>query len=209
MLSEKEKALLKFIISEMEEKGYPPTIREMMEVISVKSLRGVTYHLDELQKKSYIHRERLSRSITVLQRAFSIRDEISVPKNSAGITISILGKVAAGNPIFTYEEFNDHISVPESIAKNGKDYYALRVSGDSMIGDSILNKDVVVIKKQNYASDGEIVVAVINEEATIKRFFKEQGYYRLQPSNPNFEPIITKELVISGVMVGLIRNFIN
>jgi repressor LexA len=209
MLSEKEKALLKFIISEMEEKGYPPTIREMMEVIGVKSLRGVTYHLDELQKKSYIHRERLSRSITILPRAFSFKDEIVLTKNASGISIPVIGKVAAGNPIFTYEEFNDQISVPESLAKNTKDYYALRVSGDSMIGDSILNKDIVVIKKQNYASNGEIVVAVINEEATIKRFFKESDYYRLQPSNPNYEPILTQELVISGVMVGLIRNFIN
>jgi repressor LexA len=209
MLSEKETALLKFIISEMEEKGYPPTIREMMEVIDVKSLRGVTYHLDELQKKSYIHRERLSRSITILPRAFSFKDETISTKSAAGISIPVIGKVAAGNPIFTYEEFNDQISVPESLAKNTKDYYALRVSGDSMVGDSILNKDIVVIKKQNYASNGEIVVAVINEEATIKRFFRESDYYRLQPSNPNYEPILTKELVISGIMVGLIRNFIN
>jgi repressor LexA len=209
MLSEKETALLKFIISEMEEKGYPPTIREMMEVINVKSLRGVTYHLEELQKKSYIHRERLSRSITILPRAISLKDEISVPKQSNEVTIPILGKVAAGNPIFTEEDFNDNISVPAGMAKNRKEYYALRVSGDSMIGDHILNKDIVVIRKQNYASDGEIVVALINDSATLKRFFKENGYYRLQPSNRDFLPILTKELTINGVMVGLIRNFIN
>jgi repressor LexA len=209
MLSEKERTLLKFIISEMEEKGYPPTIREMMEVINVKSLRGVTYHLDELQKKSYIHRERLSRSITILPRTLSLSDEIATSKKSNEITIPIIGKVAAGNPIFVEEEFTDNISVPASLARNSKEYYALRVSGDSMVGDHILNRDIVVIRKQNFASVGEIVVAVINDSATLKRYFKENGYYRLQPSNPDYEPIITRELVINGVMVGLIRNFIN
>ena len=207
MLCEKEKLLLKFILSEMKEKGFPPTIREMRGVINVKSLRGVTYHLDELQKKNYIHRERLSRGITILPRAFALSDDDSL--SDAAISIPIIGKVAAGNPIYTYENFSELISVPCSIARNKKDYYALQVGGDSMIGDNIMDKDIVVIKKQNYANDGQIVVAVINEEATIKRFYKEKKCFRLQPSNPEFEPIYVKELIINGVMVGLIRNFIN
>ncbi len=209
MLSEKERSLLTFIISELEEKGYPPTIREMMEVIGVKSLRGVTYHLDELQKKSYIHRERLSRSITILPRAYSIKDESNQKKQSGEILIPILGKIAAGNPIFTQEEFNDFINVPVTMAKDPKTHYALRISGDSMLGDHIMNKDIVVIRKQNYASEGEIIVAIINDEATIKRFYKESECFRLQPSNPEYAPIFTKDLVIGGVMIGLIRNFNN
>jgi len=209
MLSDKEKKLLSFIISEMEGKGYPPTIREMMDVIGVKSLRGVTYHLEELQKKSYIHRERLSRSITILPRAFSFSNELSIRNSNSETTIPVLGKIAAGNPIFAQEEFSDFVTIPSTITKNGKNHYALRISGDSMTGDHILNKDIVIIRRQNFAANGEIVVAIINEEATIKRFFKESGYYRLQPSNPDYEPILTKELTIGGVMVGLIRNFIN
>jgi len=207
MLCEKEKLLLKFILSEMKEKGFPPTIREMKEVINVKSLRGVTYHLDELQKKNYIHRERLSRGITILPRAFTLTDYDNL--SEAAISIPVIGKVAAGNPIYTYENFNELISVPCSIAKNKKDYYALEIRGDSMIGDNIMDKDIVVIKKQNYANNGQIVVAVINEEATIKRFYKEKECFRLQPSNPEFEPIYVKELIINGIMVGLIRNLIN
>lgn len=207
MLNDKETKLLAFIVSEMEEKGYPPSIREMMEAIGVKSLRGVTYHLDELQKKSYIHRERKSRSISLLPRAYSLKSEYE--SRSTEKAVPILGKVAAGNPIFAEEEITDYIVVPKSITKNNNNHYALRVSGDSMIGDHILNHDIVIIRRQNFASNGEIVIAVINDYATIKRFFKESGYYRLQPSNPDYEPIITKDIEISGVMVGLIRNFIN
>ena len=207
MLCEKEKLLLKFIISEIKERGFPPTIREMREVISVKSLRGVTYHLDELQRKNYIHRERLSRGITILPRAFALGDDDTL--FDTAVSVPIIGKVAAGNPIYIYENFNESISVPFSIAKNKKDYYALEITGDSMIGDNIMNKDIVVIKKQNYACNGQIVVAVIGEEATIKRFYKEKENFRLQPSNPEFEPIYVKELIINGIMVGLIRNFIN
>ena len=209
MLNEKEKKLLSFIISEIRSKGYPPSIREMKECIGVKSLRGVTYHLNNLQKKGFIHRESLSRSISILPRSYSLKNELNDSNEDRFISIPILGKIAAGNPIFAEENITDYIHVSKQIAKDSNNYYALRVTGDSMLGDHILDNDIVIIKKQNYAKDGEIIVAILNDEATIKRVFIEKGYYRLQPSNPKYEPLLTTELIIGGVLVGLIRNYNN
>jgi repressor LexA len=180
----------------------------MMKIISVKSLRGVTYHLDELQRKGYIHRERLSRSISILDRTFY---ELGYPlkdKGNENISIPLLGRIAAGKPIYAYEEFSETISVPKAIAKNTKDYFALYVEGESMIEDHIIEGDIVIIKRQDYARNGQIIAAIINDSTTLKRFYMKNDFFILQPANSKFEPIILKEdLIISGVLVGLIRNF--
>jgi repressor LexA len=210
MLNQKEKKLLNFIAEEINTKGYPPSIREMMDIIAVSSLRGVTYHLDELQRKGYLLRERKSRSITILDRA---RNEISsMPDDIAKkwTLVPYIGNIAAGNPIEAIEYATEHIPVSSILAKNEHGYFALRVNGDSMILDHILDNDIVIIKIQNTAKNGDIVVAIIDNSATLKRFYRENNYYRLQPSNPDYEPIIIYgNLIINGVMVGLIRENYN
>jgi repressor LexA len=206
MLNEKEKRLLYFIFKEINERGYPPSIREMMRVINVTSLRGVTYHLEELQRKGYIQRERTSRSIKLLQRSFFEMKINHTTREGDTVSVPFVGSIAAGNPVFAFEDCSETISIPRSIASNNENIFALRVEGDSMIGDHILDGDVIIIKRQNYAINGDIVVAIINDEATLKRYYQENNYFKLQPSNPKYSPIIIKEnLNINGVMIGLMR----
>jgi repressor LexA len=200
--------LLEYIVKEVNEKGYQPTIRDMMKIINVKSLRGVTYHLDELQRKGYIIKERLSRGIAIQDRAFYELSLGSQTNKIENVSIPLIGRIAAGNPIVAYEEYSEKISISSEIAKNSFDYFGLWVEGDSMIEDHIQEGDIVIIKKQNYARNGQIIAAVVNDSTTLKRFYQKNGLFILQPANSKYEPIIIKDnLTINGVLVGLIRKY--
>jgi repressor LexA len=202
-LTDKQEKILDFISSEINIKGYPPSVRDICKAVGLKSTSTVHGYLNRLEKYGYIKRDPLKpRALKILlndnnkPENDTIRELIDVP---------IVGKVTAGEPILAVENIEDTFPLPIAYAKN-KDLFALRVSGESMIEAGILDGDLVIVSQQNTAKNGDIVVALIEDEATVKRFYKEEDYFRLQPDNKYMYPIIVKELSILGVVVGLYRQ---
>ena len=175
--------------------GVPPTVREIGAAVGLRSTSSVQANLDALEEKGYISRDPMhKRSIRLSACAENVT---SVP---------LLGTVAAGMPILAYEDVEDYI--PYNGPKSGqRELFALKVKGESMINVGILNGDIAIIEKCEVASNGDIVVALIGDEATIKTFYKEDGHFRLQPENDSLEPIITDEVAILGKLVSLIRHY--
>ncbi len=192
---------LRVIKMYFDEKGYPPTVREIMSEISVASTSTVKYYLDKLEERNLIKRTgNKNRAIEVIKN-FYHKDEI--PKKR----IPLLGEVAAGKPIFAYENYEEIYEVSENLFNTKSDVFMLTVKGDSMINAGIYEKDKIVVKKQNDADNGEIVVAMIGGCATVKRFYREDGQVRLQPENDYMQPIYCFHVDILGKVVGLIRNY--
>ncbi len=201
-LSSKQLKILEFIKKELQNKGYPPAVREICKAVDLKSTSTVHGHLERLEKKGYIRRDPTKpRAIEILDRdsnifAFSRKEIVDVP---------IVGKVTAGEPILAVQNIEDTFPLPIDFVENDS-VFMLKVKGESMIGAGILDGDFVLIKQQNTAMNGEIVVALLEEEATIKRFFKEKDHIRLQPENQFMEPIITKDVSILGKVTGVYRK---
>jgi repressor LexA len=199
-LTARQKQALDFIVSVARERGCPPTIREMGQALGISSTNGVRYLLEALSKKGYIRRHpRRSRGIELI-RAASPADLVSVP---------LVGRVAAGEPILAEEHIEDFFFLDSTFLTSG-DLFALRVKGQSMKGAGIFDGDVVFARQQPSAQKGDIVVAVIGEEATVKRFYPENGRVRLEPANTDYGPIIVDRNApgfrIAGKVVGLIRR---
>ncbi len=182
---------------EHKDDGIAPTVREICNATGFKSTSSVHNHLNTLEKMGYITRR------PDCARAIFINNSDGTPPS---VAVPIIGTVTAGLPIFAFEDNLGYVTIDESV-KRGRDVFALRVKGDSMINAGILNGDTVVFARQNSADNGEIVVALIEDEATVKRFFKEKGHVRLQPENPLYEPIISENVKILGKVVMLIRNY--
>lgn len=183
-------------LEERMQTGYPPSVREICQAVGLKSTSSVQANLDALERAGYIERDPLlKRSI----RLVGSRDDnvTSVP---------IVGAVTAGLPILAVEQIEGYLPYSGPVSSD-KPLFALRVRGDSMINAGILDGDIIVVEKTPVASNGEIVVAMIEDEATVKRFYKENGHFRLQPENDDYEPIIVNELVILGKVVSLVRYF--
>lgn len=174
--------------------GRIPSVREICDATGLHSTSTVHLHLRTLEARGLIEREK------------GCNRCIKINKTEPTTYIPLLGKVTAGLPILAIEEIETYIPISEEL-RRGRDLFALRVVGESMINAGILDGDIVVVNKTNVAENGSIVVALIGEEATVKRFFKENGHFRLQPENDAFEPIITDELSILGTVVSLIRYF--
>lgn len=186
-----------YIISFADRHGYPPTIREIMAYANIKSTSTIFYHLTRLQQAGMIKRfDAKNRAIEIVGRK---------PVSANFLKLPIVGKVAAGVPILAVENITDTIEFPDSIF-SGSSLFLLRVSGDSMINAGILDGDLIAVNKQDNADNGEIVVAMIDDEATVKRFYRERDHVRLQPENDAYAPIIAKDVAIVGKVVGLIRN---
>ena len=183
-----------FIVSYLEDKRYPPTIREMCNKLSLDSTSSAVYHLKKLEKMG-----KITRSVNK-NRAIELVD-----KSMNNITLPVVGVIAAGQPILAEETLLDKVIVSENLF-SGTNMFILKVKGDSMINIGIYNDDYVVISKQSVANNGEIVACLINNEATVKRYYKENAYFRLQPENSLMRPIITDHVEILGKVVGLIRN---
>lgn len=194
-LTEKQKRILEFIIQEIQIKGYPPSIREIGQALGITSLRGVTDHLDALEKKGHIRRGLKARSIKVLSP-----DE---DKKDKTVLLPLLGRVAAGEPILAEENIEKHIPVNKRYSKKQDNLFLLRVKGDSMIDDQIFDGDLVVVNSQQTANNGDIIVALLDDEATVKRFYKMGNRPVLIPANPKY-PIIEKEFIIQGRVVDVI-----
>ena len=224
-LTDRQLEVLRFIASEIEERGYPPTIREIGEALDIASTNGVNDHLKALERKGYLQRDPVkSRALIPTAEARRVlggeRGEGNVvslathreSRSSARlIEIPIIGRVAAGQPILAHEQIEDTVQVDSLLLGTNKRVYGLRVQGDSMIGDGILSGDYIFVKKQLHADDGNIVVALIDDEATVKRVYFEGDRVRFQPSNPRMAPIYVRRedfrsTMILGVVVGVYRK---
>ena len=181
-------------LKECSENGRVPSVREICENTGLSSTSTVHYHLKHLEDKGYIVREH------------GVNRCIQITGEEKSVSVPVLGKVAAGNPIVAIEDIECYVPVPEKL-KRGKELFALRIQGESMINAGILNDDIVIVHRTPVAENGEIVVALVEDSATVKRFYKEDGHFRLQPENDLFDPIIVDEVILLGKVVSLIRNY--
>ena len=196
---DKQSEIYEFLKTYTESKGYPPSVREICEAVSLKSTSTVHGHLKRLEKKGLIKRDPSK------PRALEIA-ELATPKTEM-INIPIVGKITAGLPILATENIEDTFSLPLNFIKHDKELFMLRVSGESMINAGINDNDLAIIERCNDASNGEIVVALIDDSATIKRFFKEKDHIKLQPENDTMSPIIVDNCSILGKLVGIFRAY--
>lgn len=208
-LNEKEKKILDFLNSEIAERGYPPSVREICKAVGLKSTSTVHAYLEKLDKDGYIIKDATKpRALKVVGSKVQrpVYEQEGLYSRKELVDIPIIGKVTAGVPILAVENIEDTFPLPVELVQNS-DAYMLRVQGDSMIEAGILDKDLVLVKQQSTASNGEIVVALIDDEATVKTFYKEKTHVRLQPRNPNYDPIIVKDnLQILGKVIGVFRT---
>ncbi|KEZ50186.1 MULTISPECIES: transcriptional repressor LexA [Metabacillus] len=201
-LSKRQQDILTFIKLEVQKKGYPPSVREIGEAVGLASSSTVHGHLARLESKGLIRRDPTKpRAIEILE------DETAMIPRSSVINVPVIGKVTAGSPITAIENVEEYFPLPDTFAASDDQIFMLEIMGDSMIEAGILDGDMVIVKQQNTANNGDIVVAMTeDDEATVKRFFKEKDYVRLQPENSTLEPIILRHVVILGKVVGVYRN---
>ena len=196
---DKQSEIYNFLKAYTENKGYPPSVREICEAVGLKSTSTVHGHLKRLEKKGLIKRDPTKpRALEIVELNTSKREMLNIP---------IVGQVTAGLPILATENVEDTFSLPIEFIKHDRDLFMLKVTGNSMIKAGINEGDLAIIEKSESAINGEIVVALIDNEATIKRFFKEEKHIRLQPENDNMDPIIVSNCRILGKLVGLFRQY--
>ena len=197
-ITERQQEVLDFISSFTKENKYPPTVREIGEHFKI-SLRAVQDHIAALQKKGYLAQtQKRARSLNVVTDS---KDNPFVSK------VPLLGTVAAGKPLLSEENLDGYVNLTEPFVRPGKSYFALRVRGQSMVEAGILEGDLAVVEQANTAVDGQIVVAVIDNAITLKRFYKEADRIRLQPENAAFEPIYSREVTIVGILTNIVRTY--
>ncbi len=197
-ISKKQSEILEYIKEEILAKGYPPSVREICEAVHLKSTSSVHSHLETLEKNGYIRRDATKpRAIEIMDDSFHLsrREMVQVP---------IVGNVAAGLPILAEQNISDYFPLPaDYMPKN--EVFMLKVRGESMINIGILDGDLVLVERSDTASNGDVVVALIEDGATVKTFYKENGCYRLQPENDSMDPIIVQEAAIAGQVRGVFR----
>ncbi len=207
-ISNKQKMILDFLDKEIQEKGYPPSVREICQAVGLKSTSTVHGYLERLEKKGLIKKDATKpRALKVLHGEKVIHNssqEIQTYYKEL-VDVPIVGKVTAGEPILAVENVEDTFPLPVQYTQNS-DVFMLKVKGESMIEAGILDGDLVLVKKQSYASNRDIVVALIENEATVKRFFKEKNCIRLQPENSNMQPILVRNVDVIGKVIGLFRK---
>lgn len=200
-----QQRILEFIESEVASKGYPPSVREIGDAVGLKSTSTVHGHLRRLEARGLLRRDAMK------PRAMEVRTERTAPEASPEASdafrmVPIVGNVAAGSPILAEEYVEDQIPLPEVMLGDGE-HFILRVHGDSMINSGIMDGDYVVVRQQNTAVNGEIIVALIDGNATVKRFYRENGRFRLQPENPAMAPIYARAIDIAGKVVSVYRLY--
>ncbi|MDD2968740.1 MAG: transcriptional repressor LexA [Lachnospiraceae bacterium] len=196
----KQKEILEYIKDEILKRGYPPAVREICEAVNLKSTSSVHSHLETLEKNGYIRRDPTKpRAIEIVDDSFQMvrREMASIP---------IIGRVAAGQPILAEENIEGYFPIPVDMVPNA-DTFVLNVKGDSMINAGIYSGDQIFVEKCNTARNGDMVVALIDDSATVKTYYKENGHYRLQPENDSMDPIITDHLEILGKVFGVFRLY--
>lgn len=199
-ISTKQKEILEYIKDEILKRGYPPAVREICEAVNLKSTSSVHSHLETLEKNGYIRRDPTKpRAIEIMDDSFqSVRTEMA--------SIPIIGTVAAGQPILAQENIEGYFPIPVDMVPNAETF-VLRVKGDSMINVGIYNGDNIFVEKCNTARNGDTVVALVDDSATVKTYYKENGHYRLQPENDSMDPIIVDHVDILGKVFGVFRLY--
>ena len=201
-ITKKQSEILEYIKNEILNRGFPPAVREICDAVHLKSTSSVHSHLESLEKNGYIRRDPTKpRAIEILDDNFNlVRREI--------INVPIMGKVAAGSPILAVENVDGYFPIPSEYMPKGKTTFMLEVKGESMINAGIFNGDKVLVQQQTTAENGEMIVALVEDSATVKTYYKEDGYYRLQPENDDMALIIVDgELKILGKVIGVFRFF--
>lgn len=199
-ISDKQREILEYIKAEILNRGYPPAVREICEAVKLKSTSSVHAHLETLEKNGYIRRDPTKpRAIEIVDENFNLtrREMVNVP---------IVGRVAAGEPILAVENIENYFPIPAEFMPN-EQTFILQVQGESMVNAGILDGDYILVEQQTTANDGDMVVALVDDSATVKTFYKENGYYRLQPENDFMEPIIVSDVMIMGKVIGTFRFF--
>ena len=199
-ISKKQQEILEYIKNQILQRGFPPAVREICEAVNLKSTSSVHSHLETLEKNGYIRRDPTKpRAIEILDDTFNLtrREMVNVP---------IIGQVAAGQPILAEENIEDYFPFPAERMPN-KQTFLLKVKGESMINAGILDGDYVLVEQDATASNGDMVVALVEDSATVKTFYKEEGVFRLQPENDFMDPIIVKEVSILVKVIGVMRFF--
>jgi repressor LexA len=220
-LTKRQEQTLDFIRNSIVERGYPPTLREIGEHMGIRSTNGVNDHLRALERKGYLRREDMkSRALKLIETNATLSD--SEPQNDAApasegrlddqlVEIQVLGRVAAGLPLLAEENVIDTVHIDRMLVRGGKDVFGLRVTGDSMIEAGIFSGDYIFVRKQSNADRGDIVVALIGDEATVKHFYPERDYVRFQPANSRMAPILVRAMdwkptMLLGKVVGVYRR---
>jgi repressor LexA len=209
-LTKRQEQTLEFIRKSIEERGYPPTLREIGEYMGIRSTNGVNDHLRALERKGYLTREDMkSRALKLVEDALPAA--VTRASDDDLLEVRVLGRVAAGLPLFAEENVIDTIRVDRMMVRGGRELFGLRVTGDSMIDAGILSGDYIFVKKQSTADRGDIVVALIGDEATVKYYFPERDYVRFQPANAQMAPILVratdfKSTMLLGKVVGVYRR---
>lgn len=197
-LSKNQQLILDFLKDQIRTKGYPPSIREICDYVNLKSTSTVHSHLQTLEERGYIQRSRSK------NRSIEIKDDnfYSILRNT--VNVPVVGRVTAGIPITAIENVDEYFPVPASLASS-EECFMLKVVGDSMIEAGIHHNDLVLVRKQPDADNGDIVVAMIDDSATVKTFYREGTHIRLQPESPLFDAIVSDEIVVLGKVIGLFR----
>lgn len=199
-ITEKQSQILEYIKSEILNKGYPPSVRDICQAVNLKSTSSVHSHLETLEKNGYIRRDPTKpRTIEIIDDNFNLvrREVVNVP---------LVGTVAAGQPILAIENIDNYFPIPSEYMPN-EETFMLKVKGESMINAGILDGDNILVKRQNTAKNGDMVVALVEDSATVKTFYKENGHIRLQPENDYMDPIILPDVEIIGKVFGVFRFF--
>lgn len=199
-ITAKQQEILDFIKSEILHKGYPPAVRDICEAVHLKSTSSVHSHLETLEKNGYIRRDPTKpRAIEIMDDSFyMVRHEV--------VNVPLVGTVAAGQPLLAAENIEAYFPIPAEYVPNA-DTFMLKVKGDSMVNAGIFNGDQILVQRQTTARNGDMVVALVDDSATVKTFYKENGHYRLQPENDSMNPIIVDEVTILGKVFGVFRLF--
>ncbi len=199
-ISAKQKEILEYIKSQILDRGFPPAVRDICEAVHLKSTSSVHSHLETLEKNGYIRRDPTKpRAIEILDDTFNLmrREVTNVP---------IIGRVAAGEPLLAEQNIENYFPIPMEMLPNNQTFL-LKVQGESMVNAGILDGDMILVEERQTASDGEMIVALVEDSATVKTFYKEDGFIRLQPENDFMEPIIVEDAAILGKVIGVFRFF--
>jgi len=201
----RQEKILKFINEKIKESGYPPSVREIARAVNLSSSATVHSHLKKLEEKGYLKRSHSKpRAISVLAK---YGDEALEANPSNMVYVPVVGRIAAGRPILAEENIEDYFPLTSDFVNGKKDVFILHVRGDSMVNAGILDRDYIVVRKQDDAINGEIIVALLDDEATVKRFFKLDKKIKLMPENDYMEPIIVKDVKVLGKVIGVIRKY--
>jgi repressor LexA len=206
LISARQQEILQYILKKIKESGYPPTVREIAKAVNLSSSATIHSHLKKLEELGYIRRDP-SKPRAIELNSQLVKNSYPMANNDNLIFVPVIGQIAAGTPILAEENIEDYFPLTSDFVKNNNEVFMLHVKGDSMVNAGILDKDYIIVRKQDVAMNGEIVAVLLEDEAKVKRFFKKSNSIKLMPENDYMEPIIVKDAKILGKVIGVIRKY--